>query len=40
MAQPQQSYLRVHNDPECTRIEFTEKHVIDEAEWAEAMGVR
>ena len=30
MAQPQQSYLRVHSDPECTRIEFTEKHVIDE----------
>ena len=30
MAQPQQSYLRVHNDPDCTRIEFTEKHVIDE----------
>ena len=30
MAQPQQSYLRISKDPECTRIEFTERHVIDE----------
>lgn len=26
----QQSYVKVHQDPECTRVEFTEKHVIDE----------
>lgn len=30
MAQPQQSYLRIAKDPECTRVEFTERHVIDE----------
>ena len=26
----QQSYVKVHQDPECTRVEFTEKHIIDE----------
>ncbi len=30
MAQPQQSFIRIVKDPECTLVEFTEKHIIDE----------
>ena len=30
MAQPQQSYVRISRDPECIRVEFSEKHIIDE----------
>ena len=26
----QQTYVKVNQDPECTRVEFTEKHIIDE----------
>ena len=30
MAQPQQSYVRISREPECIRVEFAEKHIIDE----------